>query len=96
MYGQPPAPVDEEVRRKVIGDEKPVTDRPADHIEPGLEQARKESANYAESVEDVLSYALFPQVAMKFLQERLAARSKVDYNIVEGAKKDHPAGYYPA
>ncbi|NPV69758.1 MAG: oxaloacetate decarboxylase subunit alpha [Firmicutes bacterium] len=96
LYGQPPAPVDEDVRKRVIGDEKPITDRPANHIEPGLEQAKKESANYAESIEDVLSYALFPQVAMKFLQERLAARSKVDYNIVEGAKKEHPAGYYPA
>ncbi|MCR4398887.1 MAG: oxaloacetate decarboxylase subunit alpha [Firmicutes bacterium] len=96
LYGNPPAPVDESVRKKIIGDEQPVTGRPADHIEPGLEQARREAAAYIEYPEDVLSFALFPQVAMKFLQERLAARTGVDYTIVEEARKDGPGGYYPA
>lgn len=96
LYGNPPAPVDESVRRRIIGDEQPVTGRPADHIEPGLDEARRESAAYAESVEDVLLYALFPQVALKFLQERLAARTKVDYNLLESAKENHAKGYYPA
>ncbi|MGE5486153.1 MAG: oxaloacetate decarboxylase subunit alpha [Ignavibacteriales bacterium] len=96
LYGNPPAPVDEAVRKKIIGDEQPVTGRPADHIEPALEQAKKESAAYAESMEDVLLYALFPQVALKFLQERLAGRTGVDYNILEGARANHGKGYYPA
>jgi len=97
LYGRPPGPVDEEVRRQVIGDEKPVTVRPADLLEPGLDQARKDISPLAESVEDVLSYALFPQVAQKFLEERLAARTKVDQNLLKAASEggDKP-GYYPA
>ncbi|MCL6580544.1 MAG: pyruvate carboxylase subunit B [Firmicutes bacterium] len=97
LYGRPPAPIDEEVRRKVIGDEEPVTCRPADLLEPGLEAARREVGALAESVEDVLSYVLFPQVVQKFLEERLAARTKVDQQVL--ADLDREAGaakVYPA
>ncbi|HHV78855.1 MAG TPA: oxaloacetate decarboxylase subunit alpha [Firmicutes bacterium] len=95
LYGRPPGPINEEVRKMIIGDEKPISDRPANHIEPGLEQAKKEIAPYMETVEDVLSYAIFPQVAMKFLQERLARKTKVDYNMVESAQKEGKPPYYP-
>lgn len=95
LYGQPPAPVNEEVRRMIIGDEQPITGRPADYLEPGLEQAKKEIAAYMETIEDVLSYAVFPQVALKFLQERLAGKTNVDYSIVENSRKDAAPGYYP-
>ena len=69
-YGQLPGKVSEEVRRKAIGDAELVTCRPADLLEPELEKYRKESEGLAKSEEDVLSYALFPQVASKFLAER--------------------------
>jgi len=69
-YGRPPAPIDPEIRKKAIGDEEPIDCRPADLIPPGMEQARTEIGDLAESEEDVLSYALFPQVARPFLERR--------------------------
>jgi len=72
FYGRPPAPIDPEIKRKAIGDEEPIDCRPADLLEPGLEKARAEIGDLARNDEDVLSYALFPQVARPFL-ERIAA-----------------------
>ncbi|HHY94456.1 MAG TPA: oxaloacetate decarboxylase subunit alpha [Firmicutes bacterium] len=95
LYGRPPGPVNEEIRRQIIGDEAVVQGRPADELEPGLPEARKQAAPYLEQEEDVLSVALFPQVALKFLQERLAARTNVDYNLAEEARKNG-GPYYPA
>lgn len=95
LYGRPPAPVNLEVQKKVIGDEEPIKDRPADHIEPGLKKAREELGHLYTKEEDVLSYALFPVQAKKFLEERLAARTGVDQNLLEQSKKDHPLGYMP-
>lgn len=95
LYGRPPAPVNPEVQKKVIGDEEPIKDRPADHIEPGLKKAREELGHLYTKEEDVLSYALFPVQAKKFLEERLAARTGVDQNLLEQSKKDHPLGYMP-
>jgi oxaloacetate decarboxylase alpha subunit len=69
-YGRPPAPIDPEIRQKAIGDEEPIDCRPADLIQPGLEEARAGIGDLAESEEDVLSYALFPQVARPFLERR--------------------------
>ncbi len=70
FYGKPPAEMDPEIRKKVIGDEEPIECRPADLLEPGLEKARRELGDLARSEEDVLSYALFPQVAKPFLERR--------------------------
>ena len=95
LYGRPPGEINEDIRKKAIGDEIPVQGRPADFIEPGLEKAKKELGELYTQEEDVLSYALFPAQAKKFLQERLAARTKVDYDILEKSRKDHPAGYHP-
>ena len=69
-YGRPPAPLDPEIKKKAIGDEEPIDCRPADLIPPGLEQARAEIGDLAQSEEDVISYALFPQVARPFLERR--------------------------
>ena len=69
-YGRPPAPIDPQVQRLVIGDEQPIDCRPADLIPPGMEKAREEIGDLARSEEDVLSYALFPQVARPFLERR--------------------------
>ena len=69
-YGMLPAPVNEEVRKKAIGDAELITCRPADLLEPELEKYRTEYADITKSEEDVLSCAMFPQVAPKFLAER--------------------------
>jgi oxaloacetate decarboxylase alpha subunit len=69
-YGRPPAPVDPEVKRLAIGDEEQIDCRPADLIPPGMEQARREIGDLARDEEDVISYALFPQVARPFLERR--------------------------
>jgi len=70
LYGRPPAPINPDLLVKAIGDEEPIACRPADLIEPGFESAKEEIGDLAESEEDVLSYALFPQVAREFLQLR--------------------------
>jgi acetyl-CoA carboxylase, biotin carboxyl carrier protein len=70
LYGQPPAPVNIEVQRKIIGDEVPLTVRPADILEPGLAKAERDSNGLARSPEDIISYALFPQISKKFFEER--------------------------
>ena len=75
-YGALPGKVNEEVRKLAIGDEQPITCRPADNIEPELEKYRKETEGVAKSEEDVLSYALFPQVASKFFETRDKKPSK--------------------
>ncbi len=69
-YGRPPAPVNQEIARKVLGDREPITCRPADLLEPKLDKIRKEMKELASGEEDVLSYALFPQVGKRFLEER--------------------------
>ena len=76
-YGKLPAPVNEEVRKKAIGDEEIITCRPADLIEPELEKYRAElkEKGIGKTDEDVLSYALFPAVAEKFLYDRDRAQN---------------------
>lgn len=71
-YGRLPAEVNEQVRKKAIGDDEVITCRPADLIEPELEKykAEMQQKGIGKSDEDVLSYALFPQVAEKFLKNR--------------------------
>ncbi len=86
-YGRLPAPFNEEVRRKILGDEPVINHRPADDIAPELDNYRKEIAQYSQQDEDVLSYALFPQVATKYFQTRQAAQLKADpttYDKVTG------------
>ncbi len=75
-YGQLPGEVNEEVRKKAIGDEKVITCRPADLLEPELEKYREEYRDIARCEEDVLSLALLPQVASKFLQEKYAPKAE--------------------
>ncbi|MEE1278519.1 MAG: oxaloacetate decarboxylase subunit alpha, partial [Acutalibacteraceae bacterium] len=69
-YGRVPGVVNEDVRRKAIGNDTIITCRPADLLEPELEKIKAEAGDLAKCDEDVLSYALFPQVAAKFLKER--------------------------
>jgi len=69
-YGRPPASIDPEIQRLAIGDEQPIDCRPADLIPSGMEKAREEIGDLARDEEDVISYALFPQVARPFLERR--------------------------
>ncbi len=69
-YGAPPAPIDPEVKRKILGETQEIAGRPADQLSPELERARQEIGDLAHSEEDVLSYVLFPQVAREFLEWR--------------------------
>ncbi len=77
-YGAVPGKVNEEVRKKAIGDDEVITCRPADLLEPEMEKYRKEAGEMAKCEEDVLSYALFPQVAEKFLTNKYAPKADKD------------------
>jgi oxaloacetate decarboxylase alpha subunit len=89
-YGKTPVEISDEFRKKIIGDEQPVTCRPADLIEPELEKLRSEIKEFIEQDEDVLSYALFPQVATKFFEFRRAQKYKIDGDMVNMEQKTHP------
>jgi len=71
LYGSSPAPIKDEIKKKIIGDAEVITQRPADLIEPQLEKYKKEIGDLATTPEDVLSYVLFPQVAKKFFEDKL-------------------------
>ena len=71
LYGKSPAPINAEIQKKIIDDEEVMTMRPADLIQPELEKYIAEIGELAESLEDILSYVLFPQVARKFFEDRL-------------------------
>lgn len=69
-YGRLPGPINPDVQRQALGDEELITVRPADLIAPEMDKLREDTREFARSEEDVLSYALFPQIAEKFLRER--------------------------
>ena len=89
-YGQTVKPFNKEVQKKAIGDEKPITCRPADLIPPELDKLAAEMAQYRQQDEDVLSYALFPQVATEFFKYREAQQTKVDANAADTKSKAYP------
>ena len=88
-YGQTPVPIKDEFRKKIIGDEKAISCRPADLLKPELDKLKKECAEWIEQPEDVLSYALFDQVAVKFFEQRRAQKYKVDKDLVNMQDKTH-------
>jgi len=89
-YGKCPAEISDEIVKKIIGDEKRITCRPADLLKPELEQMKKECAEWIEQPEDVLSYALFGQVAVKFFEYRRAQKYKIDADLVDMENKTYP------
>ncbi len=84
-YGTTPVPISAEFKKQILGDEKPITYRPADAIAPELPALREKVKPYMEQEEDVLSYALFEQVATKFFEDRKAKLYELDS---ENADKD--------
>jgi oxaloacetate decarboxylase alpha subunit len=85
LYGKPPAPIKASVIKKVIGTEKRITCRPADLLKPEFASHKKKLGKLAQSDEDILSYALFPQVAEEFLKKRESAKDKVgsEFEVAE-------------
>ena len=90
MYGQTPVPISEEIRKKIIGDEEPITCRPADLIEPEMAKFEAEMKDYKLQEEDVLSYALVPQQAMDYFKFRQAQKFGVDPNLADVNSKIYP------
>ncbi|MFR3064253.1 oxaloacetate decarboxylase subunit alpha [Peptoniphilus sp.] len=70
LYGKTPVEVDEAFRKSIIGDAEVITDRPANHLEPAFAKYKAEIGDLARCDEDVLTYALFPQVAKDFLTKK--------------------------
>jgi pyruvate carboxylase subunit B len=66
LYGEPPGPISDEIKKKVLGKKEPITCRPADLLKPGLDEARKQLDGLATSEDDLLSYALFPEIAKEY------------------------------
>lgn len=89
-YGKTPAPVNAEIQKQILKDEKPITARPADFIEPELESIKNQMKEYLEQDEDILSYALFPQVAEKFFEYRKAQKYKIEPEMVDYENRVHP------
>ncbi|MBE6837225.1 MAG: oxaloacetate decarboxylase subunit alpha [Ruminococcus sp.] len=77
-YGKTPVEIDPEFQKKILGDEEPITCRPADLLKPEFEEMKKECAEWLEQEEDVLSYAMFPKVAPKFFETRRNNRFGID------------------
>jgi len=82
-YGTPPAPLDPEVQKIAIGDEKPITCRPGEKIAPEMETALKDSATWALQPEDTLSWLMYPQVAKDFLPKKYARITQRDVGLNE-------------
>jgi oxaloacetate decarboxylase alpha subunit len=89
-YGKCPVEISDEIVNKIIGDEERITCRPADLLKPELENMRKECAEWIRQDEDVLSYALFGQVAVNYFKYREAHLDKIDNDLVDRENKVYP------
>jgi len=88
FYGKPPAPVNQELYEKALGNIKPIDYRPADEIPPELDKARKEIGLLAKTDEDLLTYVLFREIGRQFLIKKYENNLKVDFNIVNSFKNE--------
>ena len=89
-YGATPVPIDPEFVKKIIGDETPITCRPADALSPELDKMRSEVSEWYEQEEDILTYAQFGQVAVKFFEKRRNEKYKIDGSHYNAEEKVHP------
>ncbi|MGO1651948.1 oxaloacetate decarboxylase subunit alpha [Senegalia sp. (in: firmicutes)] len=90
LYGKPTIPIKDEIKQKIVGDEEIYTGRPADLLKPELENYREEIKEYIEQEEDVLSYALFPQVAIKYFKYRQAQKYNIDSDLLNKEDNTYP------
>lgn len=81
FYGKPPVEIDEEFRKSIIGDDEVITYRPADRLEPEFEKLKEELGDLARTDEDVLTYALFPQVGLDYLNRKYNPKSNEEETI---------------
>jgi oxaloacetate decarboxylase alpha subunit len=96
LYGKPPVAISSQIREKIIGQEEVITGRPADVLEPAWEKGKNEIGETAESEEDILTYLLFPQVALKFFEYRknqdvedlpqISSRDEVEEEMIQQEK----------
>lgn len=89
-YGKTPVAIDPEFQKKIIGDQEPINCRPADLLEPELDKLRAECAQWTTQEEDVLSYAQFGQVAVKFFEKRRDKMFNIDADHADKASQVHP------
>jgi len=89
-YGKTAKPVNPEVQKKALGEQEPITCRPADLLAPELDKIEAEMSQWKEQDEDVLSYALFPQVATEFFKYRSAQKNKIDPAAADEKNKAYP------
>jgi oxaloacetate decarboxylase alpha subunit len=89
-YGATPMPMNPDVVAKIDKSEI-ISCRPADLLEPELDKLKEEVGEYAEQEEDVLTYALFDQVAIDYFKRRAALRDKVDPDAIDTKNKAYPA-----
>ena len=91
-YGKTPVEIDPEFRKKILGDEEPITCRPADLLKPEFETMKEEAKEWIDgsSVEDVLTYAMFPKVAPKFFEKRRDKQIGIDAAHADKQNKVHP------
>ena len=82
-YGRTPAPIDQAVRRQILGEEAPIEGRYADTLPPQMDEARKKLGDLAESEEDVLSYLAFPEIAEQFLRQRKEKQERTVRSTIE-------------
>lgn len=81
LYGNPPGPIDPKIRKRIIGDELPISGRPADKLEPALNKIPEEVKPYIKSEEDKITYALFPQPAVDYFKKREEQRTEARTGI---------------
>ena len=89
-YGSTPCEIDPEFQKKIVGDDKIITCRPADLLNDTIEQFKSEIAEYYEQEEDILSYAQFGQVAVKFFEKRRDKKYGLDGKHDNIETKVHP------
>ena len=89
-YGRTPAPISPEFTKQILGDTQPITCRFADTLAPEMDKLETEAAKWATQEEDVLTYAMFPQVAPKFFEKRNAKKQGVDADHADYTNQSHP------
>ena len=94
LYGRPPSTINQEFLNSVIDPKEIIDERPADHLKPMIETIRQEAGHLAQADEDILSLALFPDIAAKFLRQRYYGEIKLDREILK--ENEEFEGIYPA
>jgi pyruvate carboxylase subunit B len=95
-YGRPPAPINPELKALVLGNQEPITTRPADLLEDEMDRLKSESEAFAKNEEDVLTYAMFPEIGKIFLQDRLAGTLQPEPLLPRETLEARRAGVAPS